>query len=135
MRKIEQAMCEALANRTDWKSGNTEVRQDRGIGVGRVYLHGNLIGEVAYRQNLASGTYGEVIEVSVYDGGWQTVTTKSRINAMLQYFGTGARVTQSDWVWRVWLADNRWLSWNGWFSWDLTRPAAQQYKCVGEYSA
>ena len=74
MRKIEQQMINAIKNNTDWHSANTEVvAQDNGISI--VYLHGNKIAEVG-------DDY-----VQLFDGGWQTTTTKSRLNAILQEFG------------------------------------------------
>ena len=74
MRKIEQQMIAAIKGNTDWKSANTEVisQQD---GVSYVYLHGNLIAEV-----------GDDF-LKLFDGGWQTTTTKSRLNALLSEFG------------------------------------------------
>ena len=74
MRKIEQQMIAAIKGNTDWKSANTEVvsQQD---GVSFVYLHGNKIAEV-----------GDDF-LKLYDGGWQTTTTKSRLNALLSEFG------------------------------------------------
>ena len=74
MRKIEQQMIAAIKGNTDWKSANTEVvsQQD---GVSFVYLHGNKIAEV-----------GDDF-LKLFDGGWQTTTTKSRLNALLSEFG------------------------------------------------
>jgi len=70
MRQIESAMLAAIAARQPFKQGNTEVRVD-GISA-RVYLHGNLIavkndGENRWRFNLC---------------GWNTPTTRSRLNAL-----------------------------------------------------
>ena len=73
MRKIEQQMIRAISNNTDWQSANTRV--EAVVGASRVYLHNNLIAEV-----------GEDY-VQLFDGGWQTNTTKSRLNAILQEFG------------------------------------------------
>lgn len=74
MRKIESEMIAAIKNGTDWKSANTEVvsMQD---GVSLVYLHGNKIAEV-----------GDDF-LTLFDGGWQSKTTKSRLNAILGEFG------------------------------------------------
>ena len=74
MRKIESEMISAINNSMDWKSGNTEVvsQQD---GVSLVYLHGNKIAEVG-------DDY-----LTLFDGGWQSKTTKSRLNALLGEFG------------------------------------------------
>ena len=69
MRKIEGAMCEAVKRRTDWKSGNTEVK-NTGNGLMFVYLHGNLIAMI--RGTLCQFTLA----------GWNTNTTRSRLNAL-----------------------------------------------------
>ena len=74
MRKIEEQMITAIKNSTDWKSANTEVvSQQNGVSV--VYLHGNRIAEVG-------DDY-----LTLFDGGWQSKTTKSRLNALLSEFG------------------------------------------------
>ena len=67
-------MIAAIKNNQDWKSANTEVvsQQD---GVSIVYLHGNKIAEVG-------DDY-----LTLFDGGWQSNTTKSRLNAILGEFG------------------------------------------------
>jgi len=72
MRKIERQMCDAIANGKDWKSGNTQVITINDVAW--VYLHDNHIATV----------YDDSVEV--YDGGWQSVTTKSRLNAIINEF-------------------------------------------------
>ena len=74
MRNIERQMIAAIKNNQDWKSANTEVisQQD---GVSFVYLHGNKIAEV-----------GDDF-LKLFDGGYQSHTTKSRLNALLSEFG------------------------------------------------
>ena len=73
MRKIEEQMNSAIANSKDWKSANTEVVNCNGESF--VYLHNNHI-----------ATIGDDF-VRVFDGGWQSNTTKSRLNAILSVFG------------------------------------------------
>lgn len=75
MRKIETQMVNAIRDCKGWKSANTEVSVDCD-GVSRVYLHGNKIAEV-----------GEDY-ITLFDGGWQSNTTKSRLNAILSAFGS-----------------------------------------------
>ena len=78
MRKIEQQMIAAIKGNTDWKSANTEVIHtcdNVNSPVSHVYLHGNKIAEV-----------GDDF-LKLFDGGWQTTTTKSRLNALLSEFG------------------------------------------------
>ena len=88
MRKIEQLMNQAILNEKDWKLDNTEVVSC--TNVSDVYLHGNLIARI-----------GETW-IELFDGGWQTNTTKSRLNAILQQFGMGyERVFQKKGQWFV----------------------------------
>jgi len=89
MRKIEQQMNAAISDCRNWRSGNTEVSCDSD-GVSRVYLHGNKIAEIG-------DDY-----VQIFDGGWQSNTTKSRLNAILSEHGIkGEGVFQRDWKWYV----------------------------------
>ena len=86
MRKIESQMNAAITAKSDWKSGNTEVHFCDGVSF--VFLHGNKIAEVG--DNF----------VRLFDGGWQSVTTKSRLNAILQGHGLpGECVFQKNWTW------------------------------------
>jgi hypothetical protein len=86
MRQIERQMNAAITNKVDWKSGNTEVEFIDGVSF--VFLHGNKIAEVG--DNF----------LRLFDGGWQTTTTKSRLNAILQEHGLpGECVFQKNWTW------------------------------------
>ncbi len=90
MRKIEQQMIAAINNNQDWQSANTSVHYDPSSGASRVYLHGNKIAEV-----------GDTF-IRLFDGGWQSNTTKSRLNAILQEHGdVGDRVFQKAFDWFV----------------------------------
>ena len=95
MRKIETQMNTAIANGINWQSANTAVTYDEQSDVSRVYLHGNHI-----------ATIGEGF-IELYDGGWQSNTTKSRLNAILESNGLpGERVYQKAFVWCVRLQDD-----------------------------
>ncbi len=74
MRKIETQMIEAVNEALNWKSGNTEVKTDS-ANISRVFLHGNHI-----------ATVGDNF-IQLFDGGWQTATTKSRLNAIIKTCG------------------------------------------------
>ena len=90
MRKIEQQMCDAIKENRNWKSGNTEVCYSDDYGTSRVYLHDNLIA-------IVSDT-----DVEVFDGGWQSNTTKSRLNAICTEFCiAGEGIFQKDFKWFV----------------------------------
>jgi hypothetical protein len=73
MRKIESLMNAAITAGKDWKSGNTAVVEADGLSV--VLLHGNKIAEV-----------GDTF-ITIFDGGWRTNTTKSRLNAIFNGCG------------------------------------------------
>ena len=88
MRKIETQMCQAIQSNKNWKSGNTEVITNETTS--HVYLHGNLIATVTDT------------DMTIFDGGWQSNTTKSRLNALCQEFCiSGERVFQKDFLWYV----------------------------------
>ena len=90
MRKIETLMNQAIQANKDWKSGNTSVHFDSETGVSVVRLHGNKIAEVSDN------------DMTIFDGGWQSNTTKSRLNAILDANGcSGEGVFQKDWTWFV----------------------------------
>ena len=89
MRKIESQMIQAVLNGRDWKSGNTSVHNsDHGI---IVRLHGNKIAQVDHEAQV----------VWVTDAGWQTTTTKSRLNALLSGIAGRGSIYQKDFVWHL----------------------------------
>ena len=87
MRKIEQQMNSAIRYRRNWAGSNTMVRVSREVI--EVFLHGNHIASVDTATN----------QLQIFDGGWQSVTTKSRLNALLDEFADGARVIQRNYTW------------------------------------
>ena len=89
MRKIETQMCKAVSQSMNWKSANTEVVSSQD-GLSTVYLHGNKIAEIG-------DDY-----MTIFDGGWQSNTTKSRLNALCEEFCVdGEGVFQKDFKWFV----------------------------------
>ena len=95
MRKIEQQMNKAILNREDFKKDNTEVITISDCSF--VYLHGNHI-----------ATVGKTLDIC--DAGWQTVTTKSRLNALLNEFAEGCYLFQKNFDWFLGDADGNVLS-------------------------
>ena len=89
MRKIEQDMNRAIRYRQNMSKQNTSVRCYRDEI--EVRLHGNLIGTVDTASN----------QLRIFDGGWQTVTTKSRLNALMDEFAPCMGIFQKDWIWYV----------------------------------
>ena len=75
MRLIEQQMNQAILNNENWKSGNTSVSYDPETNESIVRLHGSTIAVV-----------GDDF-VQIFDGGRQSNTTKSRLNAILKEHG------------------------------------------------
>ena len=72
MRKIESNMNAAIKANKNWSNANTQVTTEGTLS--KVYLHGNLIAKV-----------GDDF-VTIFDGGWQSNTTKSRLNAIINEF-------------------------------------------------
>ena len=89
MRKIETEMQNALRNRVNWSKANTSVSVDN-EGNQFVTLHGNLIARIS--------NFGD-IELS--SCGWRSVTTKSRLNAILDTYLHGLSVYQKNFDWFI----------------------------------
>ena len=92
MRNIERQMIAAVKGNINWTKDNTSVIFEDGIS--SVYLHGNLIAEV------------DDESIKLYDGGYQSKTTKSRLNALLSEFGYDTeRVFQKQFEWFISIFD------------------------------
>lgn len=87
MRKIERLMNDAISQEKDFTLANTHVANKDGVSF--VFLHGNCIAQI-----------GDTF-IRLFDGGWQSNTTKSRLNAILTVHGAGERVFQKNWQWFV----------------------------------
>ena len=88
MRKIESQMIAAINADKNWSSGNTQVVTNDGVST--VYLHGNKIAMI------------DDTSMTIFDGGWQSNTTKSRLNALCSAFCiAGEGVFQKDFLWYV----------------------------------
>lgn len=74
MRVIEQKMVEAIRNRKPMRIDNTVVMH--GEAVSTVFLHNHPIAIFMWADNT----------VAVSNCGWDTTTTKSRLNAVLRTF-------------------------------------------------
>jgi hypothetical protein len=92
MRKIEKQMNQAIIQEIDWSKDNTKVINNDGVS--EVYLHNNLIAKIG-------DTW-----MQLFDGGWQSNTTKSRLNALLSAHGIGGEsVFQKNYVWNFRMSD------------------------------
>tara|TARA_R110000765_G_scaffold19066_2_gene50577 strand:+ start:88 stop:381 length:294 start_codon:yes stop_codon:yes gene_type:complete len=70
MRKITEDAIRAFSNGTNFKRGNTQVKVLEGSNYRELCLHGNII---AVFNNF---------ELYIRDGGWQSNTTKERLNGL-----------------------------------------------------
>ncbi len=108
MRKIEAQMVMAVRDQLSgsektWRSGNTEVSTEhRGVHGTFNYdrdvvvrLHGN---EIARFDSMLEGDRA-ARGLRITDAGWQTNTTKSRLNALLSCFYGGVGICQVKGVW------------------------------------
>ena len=88
MRKIEKQMNSAIVDGRNWSKDNTrvEVAKDGTF----VYLHGHNIATI-----FNNG------DIRLSSCGWETVTTKSRLNAILDCFVHNIGIFQRDWQWYI----------------------------------
>ena len=82
-------MNKAMRHFLPFSSGNTTVVQHRNEM--EVFLHGN---HIATLDKIS-------MDLRIFDGGWQSNTTKSRLNALLEEFADSYRVIQKDFTWYV----------------------------------
>ena len=93
MRKIEREMIQAIIDRRNFSKANTSVvlhTSSSGKSKDmRVYLHGNWIAE-----------YTQDGQLNINHCGWKTRTTKSRLNALIQFvLGGTFRLGQRNFEW------------------------------------
>ena len=79
----------AISNKGDWSSSNTRVEFNDSTNCSSVFLHGHNIATVDHTTNC----------VKISSCGWQTVTTKSRLNAILSEVKYGCSVFQKQFDW------------------------------------
>ena len=91
MRLIEKQMNFALSNKANWSKSNTQVVYNESTNCSSVYLHGHQIATLDHNNQA----------VKLSSCGYQTVTTKSRLNAILDEVKDGAKVYQKNWDWFV----------------------------------
>lgn len=84
MRKITKMSIDAFLRDENFKNSNMTVTVK---GETELRLHGNLIAK----------KHGN--KIKIFDGGWQTNTTKERLNGLLSEIGSKIRVFQKNWVW------------------------------------
>ena len=82
-------MNRAIVNKNDWSNSNTQVNYNSNTNCSTVVLHRTAI--ATYDHNTQA--------LKLNTGGWQSVTTKSRLNAILQGLIAGASVFQRQFDW------------------------------------
>ena len=91
MRKLEKQMNFAISNKGNWAGSNTTVTYNESTNCSQVLLHGHQI--CTFDHNTQA--------VKLDSCGYETVTTKSRLNAILEEVKYGAKVFQKNWNWFV----------------------------------
>ena len=91
MRKLERQMNFAISNKGDWKGSNTQVNYNSNTNCSSIYLHGHQIATVDHNTQA----------VKLDSCGYETVTTKSRLNAILEEVKYGCKVFQKNFEWFV----------------------------------
>ena len=81
----------ALSNKSDWRGSNTVVEYNSNTNCSSVYLHGHQIATLDHNTNA----------LKISSCGYETVTTKSRLNAILDETNYGCKVFQKNWNWFV----------------------------------
>ena len=89
MRKIEQQMNRAVVNKNDWSKANTFVDYNSNTNCSTVVLHRTAIAVYDHKNQA----------LKLNTGGWYSVTTKSRLNAILQELIGCASVFQKNFNW------------------------------------
>jgi hypothetical protein len=106
MRQITIDAVRAFNNNYNFKRSNTEVRAEECFNEGGEYtytelrLHGNLI---AYAIAGVKSDCGTPAGLYICDGGWQSVTTKERLNGL-----SGVHIEQRNYIWYL-----NGVKWNG----------------------
>lgn len=104
MRKIEAAMLDAIRYGKNWKNSNTEVK----------IIHHSIYHTPSYLHEVQVLLFGNIIArfydhdkhtVTLDPCGWHTLTTKSRMNAILsfisEYCFSGYQIASVEGEWKV----------------------------------
>ena len=106
MRKVTKETVAALVAGVKLSKGNTQVKELVETLLYSMELHGNKIAEL----DRVTG------ELTISDCGWKSVTTKERLNGILDYFKL-PKITQKNYVWYI--GDE---VWNGTKVFNVQKP-------------
>ena len=93
----------AVSNKANWAGSNTQVTYNESTNCSSVCLHGHLI--ATFDHNLKA--------IKLSSCGYETVTTKSRLNAILSEVKYGCKVFQKNFVWFVGYNKQTLMFWDG----------------------
>ena len=82
-------MNRAIVNRNNWSNSNTFVEYNSNTDCSTIVLHRTAIAVYDHKNQA----------LKLNTGGWYSVTTKSRLNAILDQLMYGARVYQKNFDW------------------------------------
>ena len=103
MRKIERQMNFAISNRGNWSGSNTTVLYNESTNCSSILLHGHNIATVDHNTQA----------VKLSSCGYETTTTKSRLNAILEEVKYGCKVFQKNFTWFVKYQSQTLMFWDG----------------------
>ena len=84
MKKITEQVVRAFISRKKCKVNNTHTDGNT------LYLHGNAI-----------ATWTDDNQLLIRSAGWQTRTTRERLNGLLYLLNKGIHISQKNWVWHL----------------------------------
>ena len=93
----------AISNKGNWCGSNTQVNYNSNTNCSTISLHGHQI--ATFDHNLKA--------VKLSSCGYETVTTKSRLNAILEEVKYGCKVFQKNFVWFVGYNKQTLMFWDG----------------------
>ena len=93
----------AISNKGNWSGSNTTVLYNESTNCSQVLLHGHNIATVDHTTKA----------LKLSSCGYETVTTKSRLNAILEEVKYGCKVFQKQWDWFVSYNDQTQSFWDG----------------------
>ena len=93
----------AISNKGNWSGSNTTVTYNELTNCSQVLLHGHNIATVDHNT--------QALKLS--SCGYETTTTKSRLNAILEEVKYGCKVFQKNFVWFVKYQSQTLMFWDG----------------------
>ena len=93
----------AISNKGNWSGSNTTVTYNESTNCSQVLLHGHNIATVDHNTQA----------VKLSSCGYETTTTKSRLNAILEEVKYGCKVFQKNFTWFVKYQSQTLMFWDG----------------------